>query len=145
MSRKHDPIAFPDCDYCGRPARLLSFGDEGYPYRRPYGRVWICPPCDAYVGVHENSRRFVPLGRLANKTLRAAKQFAHAHFDPLWMGKMQRDLVSKGHARKKAYAWLAQQLGIEITECHIGMFDETMCQRVVDVCKPYLNPNRKIR
>ncbi len=65
--------------------------------------------------------------RLANAELRAAKQEAHAAFDPIWKtGRL---------SRTDAYLWLARQLGIPSASAHIGMFDVAMCQRVVEVCR----------
>ncbi|MBN7137030.1 hypothetical protein A7A76_20030 [Lysobacter enzymogenes] len=116
------------CDYCGQPAELVS-GAEIYP-RRPdlaYKQIWHCAPCDAYVGCHEHSDA-VPLGRLANAQLRAAKQAAHAAFDPLWR-------EEGGMRRSEAYAWLAGALGIRKRDCHIAMFDVADCDRVVAACR----------
>ncbi len=48
---------------------------------------------------------------------------AHRAFDPLWRGGKMK--------RSSAYAWLANQLGMPRKECHIGMFDLGLCQRVV--------------
>jgi hypothetical protein len=36
--------------------------------------------------------------------------------------------------RDKAYEWLAETLEITKDECHIGMFDESMCKRVIETC-----------
>lgn len=113
------------CDYCSEPAEQVR-GSVIYPHRRDLARKWFwrCIPCGAYVGCHQGSGR--PLGRLANKQLRSAKQSAHAAFDPIWKsGRMKRG---------KAYSWLAKQLGIPKKHCHIGMFDVDMCSRVVEVC-----------
>ncbi len=125
------------CDYCGRPALLVT-GAAIY-RRRPdllHLRFWQCPPCDAYVGCHKagawtvtakgervTSDGTLPLGRLANGELRAAKQAAHAAFDPLWM--------SERMTRREAYAWLAGVLGVSVDNCHIGMFDVDGCHAVV--------------
>ncbi len=38
-------------------------------------------------------------------------------------------------ARSEAYALLAQRLGVPQHECHIGMFNEEECERVIAVCK----------
>lgn len=60
---------------------------------------------------------------------------AHAAFDPLWK--------VEGHKRGQLYGWLAKQLGIPKEKCHIGMFDEDMCGRVVEICntvKPEARP-----
>lgn len=51
---------------------------------------------------------------------------AHAAFDPKWQsGKM---------SRTEAYAWLAKELSIPKEACHMLMFDEEMCKRVLAVC-----------
>jgi hypothetical protein len=51
---------------------------------------------------------------------------AHAAFDPKWQSKKMK--------RTAAYAWLAEKLGIDGKDCHIGMMDLMMCKRVVEVC-----------
>lgn len=114
------------CDYCGKVAPLVT-GREVYPHRPDlyYKKFYQCRPCDAMVGVHEGTTN--PLGRLANKELRMAKMEAHSAFDPMWK--------SGTYKRGQLYGWLANQLGIEKKDCHIGMFDEDMCRRVVEVCK----------
>lgn len=119
-----------NCDYCGNPAHLVK-GAVIYPHRPDLKKLlfWLCEPCGAYVSCHMNSNA-VPLGRLANAELRKAKNRAHANFDPLW---------KSGHMnRKQAYKWLAEQLNIERNQCHIGMFDVDMCNRVIEVVSKYL-------
>lgn len=113
------------CPYCDQPAELVT-GQDVYPHRRDLWtkRFWACDPCDARCGCHGNTDQ--PLGRLANAELRQARMRAHAAFDPIWKrGK-------KG--RSAAYKWLADQLGIEPKDCHIGMFDVETCGRVVSIC-----------
>lgn len=121
------------CRYCEQPVPLLRAGKQGYPYQRDYGPVWICVPCQAWVGCHPGTEK--PLGRLANAELRAAKVEAHAAFDPLWQRKMTRDQCSKGQARSAGYRWLAGQLGMEVKKCHIGHMDLVQCAKVVEVCE----------
>ena len=43
-------------------------------------------------------------------------------------------------SRKEAYKWLSDMLKIPLDECHIGMFDIKMCQRVIHLCKKQDNP-----
>ena len=63
-----------------------------------------------------------PFGKLANKELRKARSAAHRAFDPLWkFGDME---------IKEAYTWLADTLGINSSDCHIGMFDVPTCEDV---------------
>lgn len=116
------------CDYCHRDAELVK-GNVIYPHRPDlFARwFWRCEPCGAWVGCHARGRGEWdgkrPLGRLANAELRRAKQAAHGAFDPLWR--------SGAMGRRDAYAWLAEQLGIAIQNCHIGKFDVDGCRAVV--------------
>jgi hypothetical protein len=115
----------PVCPYCKQHSRRTD-GREIYPNRPDLFKkiFYICAPCDAYVGCHPNSAR--PMGRLADSVLRAAKSAAHREFDKIWRsGRM---------SRTNAYAWLARQLRIPAHQCHIGMFDEDMCARVIAAC-----------
>ena len=127
------------CPYCGAPAILVP-GRVIYPGRgdRDYTRrqYWACanfPACDSYVGVHAGTT--TPLGRMANKELRTAKAAAHAVFDPLWLAKMERHGSSKQDARNAGYRWLADELGITVDKCHIGMFDLALCRRTIELCR----------
>jgi hypothetical protein len=36
--------------------------------------------------------------------------------------------------RNQAYEWLGTRLGLHPEECHISLFDEDMCQQVMDTC-----------
>lgn len=116
---------FPNCPYCGAKSIIRP---SIHVYRKEYGsNVLVCsnyPKCNAFVGCHKGTKN--PLGRLADKELREAKIAAHAHFDPIWKtGKMK---------RKKAYKWLAKRLGIHPEDCHIGFFDESQCDAVIEIC-----------
>ena len=121
-----------DCPYCNGQAKLI---DSKEIYGKSYGMVWVCEPCDAWVGTHKGSKKHRPLGRLANAQLRHWKQLAHTKFDPLWIAKMRRDKCRRNTARRLGYTWLAKQLGIEVKDCHIGMFDVDLCMRVVEICR----------
>jgi hypothetical protein len=118
------------CPYCGSTSEQVT-GKVIYPHRLDlHGKVFYqCRPCGAYVGCHPGTS--FPLGRLANAELRAAKISAHAAFDPLWRSPFPDE---KFGSRKKAYGWLAEQLGIPRNDCHIGMFDVETCHEVVKVC-----------
>lgn len=89
--------------------------------------VYLCRPCDAYVGVHKGSD--TPLGRLANAELRYWKKRAHAAFNPLWQyGRFK-------HRRNAAYAWLSEELQLSREQTHIGMFDVDLCKKVIEAVK----------
>lgn len=125
------------CDYCGEPAELVT-GAVMYPNRHDLSekQIYRCVPCKAHVGCHDGTT--TPLGRLANASLRKAKQRAHDAFDPLWRGK------AKGR-RSQMYRWLAEQLGIASDDCHIGMFDEETCDRVVQICERWSQGTKRSR
>lgn len=121
------------CPYCGDDAELVK-GDSIYPHRADLRALnfWRCAPCDAHVGCHAKNKRLgfagiEPKGRLADESLRKARMRAHEAFDPLWRhGTM---------SRTEAYQWLAGEVGIPVLDCHIGEFDEAMCERVVRLCR----------
>lgn len=118
----------PECPYCdGRS--VLASSAEVYG-GRDYGPIYLCRPCDAYVGCHPGTTK--PLGRLANAELRQWKQRAHAAFDPLWKRGSKQQRFKR---RRDAYAWLANNMGLSGDACHIGMFNVTQCKQVVDLCK----------
>jgi hypothetical protein len=120
------------CPYCTSAAALVR-GKAIYPHRPDLNSKFFyrCEPCQAWVGCHPGTK--TPLGRLANAELRAWKSKAHAAFDPVWRREMSFG-VKKHTARGAGYSWLAEQLGIEHSDCHIGMMDVAQCRRVVEIC-----------
>lgn len=131
------------CPYCWGETEYI---DSSYVYGRSYGMIYICKPCDAYVGVHRGTDR--ALGRLADRELRSAKRRAHYYFDQIaktsLINEIYSDYISGMSNRSKAYKWLAGRLGIEERLCHIGMMDVGQCEEVVEICRPYLvNRNEK--
>jgi hypothetical protein len=110
------------CPYCNSPAEYV---DSIAVYRQSYGMIYLCRPCNAYVGVHKGTDK--PLGRLADHRLRYWKKTAHAAFDPLW-----RYGPFRGN-RSAAYTWLADRMGLTPEETHIGMFDIEQCQSVCEI------------
>ena len=112
------------CPYCGSQA---AYVDSKVIYGRSYGMIYLCRPCNAYVGVHRGTDQ--PLGRLANAELRFWKRAAHSAFDPLWKyGRF------RGY-RNVAYQWLSGKMGLRVESTHIGMFDVDECKEVIRICK----------
>lgn len=120
----------PTCPYCGEPARRASAADVYGPHRSQgfADRVfWHCQPCDAYVGTHPGTE--VPLGTPAKAKLRKLRADVHAALDPLWRGSPRKRM------RADAYAYLAQALGIDAQECHVGLFDEERCNAALSALR----------
>jgi hypothetical protein len=93
----------PACDYCQARAVLRRHGDDGYPYRDDRGPLWTCAPCGAWIGTFPRSKRNLPLGRLANASLRDLKAKLHAALEPLVQAKVRRDGCNAFEARAKGY------------------------------------------
>lgn len=123
------------CHYCAQEAYLTSSTEV---YQNDYGNIYLCRPCNAYVGVHKATNK--PLGTVANAELREWRKKAHAAFDPLWQKKLairrkQRgDDYKKVYARGSGYKWLREQMGLKPSNCHIGMFDINECKQVIEIC-----------
>lgn len=125
------------CDYCENKAQLVK-GDKIYPHRPDlyYLNFYYCDNGHepAYVGCHKKNPNHghdgtTPLGRLADSILRSKKSSAHQTFDPIWKEGFM--------SRKEAYSWLAKELNISGKDCHIGLFNEEMCDKVVSICANY--------
>lgn len=130
--REVEPVR---CPYCDSVARLVK-GNEIYPHRKDlaYLNFYLCegthfrPHEKAYVGTHKGT--IIPLGRLADETLRKAKSQAHRVFDRIWR---------ENHlSRPQAYAWLSRQLGLTPAMTHIGMFTVAQCQEVERLARNYM-------
>ena len=124
------------CPYCRKNA---VFVDSAEVYHgKSHGKIWLCRDCQAWVGVHNGTDR--PLGRLANAALRKLKMQVHAAFDPIWKTGLDKRLplpngVERLGERSRAYLWLAFELGIAPAQCHIGMFNDAQCLKVIEVCE----------
>ncbi|MBK5646245.1 zinc-finger-containing protein [Acinetobacter proteolyticus] len=116
----------PICPYCESTSELVK-GSVIYPKRPDLADLdmYQCAPCSAYVGCHEGTLK--PLGRLANAELRQWKMNVHKVFDPLWR--------SGAMKRGDAYKALAEEMGIERKDCHVGMFSVDQCKQAYAICK----------
>lgn len=105
------------CPYCNKEAEYI---DSKYYYSngKSYGMMYLCRPCDAYVGTHKNSGK--PLGTMANKELRELRKKCHLLFDPLWKSGMM--------TRKQAYKYLEDNTGVK----HIAWADEDDCNVILN-------------
>ena len=114
------------CPYCGSQA-LLRPASVVHKHTVPGEEVYVCarfPACDAYVSAHRDSH--LPMGTLADMSLRIKRRQAHIALSQLW----ERGLMT----RKEAYRWLQVQLGLPESEAHIGRFSAYRCEQVIDLC-----------
>ncbi len=112
------------CPFCGKHAVWCENSEI---YGKRYGHsymCYLCKPCDAYVGCHNNTRR--PLGTMANKELREARKAAHAAFDPIWK--------SGKRSRAQAYDMLNKHFGRSV---HIGESDKETCDLIIKFVQQY--------
>ena len=125
------------CSDCGGTDVRCVSGDQIYPHRPDlYAKwFWRCV-CGAYVGCHPTTQ--VPLGTPAGPATRKAREQAHASFDALWRRKVLRG-TPRTEARNAGYVWLAEQMGLDPSNTHIGSFTKEQCEQVVELCRPYLS------
>lgn len=130
LKRILHPAPIPTvCSCCFSERVELVENSEIY-HGRSYGEwpyAYLCRCCGAYVGLHPVTD--IPLGTLADKPLRDARNGCKRPFEMIWR--------NGAMTRKEAYAWLAKGLGITAEECHFGLFDIERCQRARDLCNDY--------
>jgi hypothetical protein len=115
------------CPYCKSKTEYV---DSERVYGKSYGMIYMCVPCDAYVGVHYGTST-LSKGSVAKKRLREWRKKAHEAFDPIAFEQ------KKGWSRRKAYYWLSQQMNLPYELTHIGMFSVKKCQEVIKICHEY--------
>lgn len=137
-------VEWPYCPDCGKKAKFLNNSASLYGGKN-HGPLYVCRDCDTRVGCHKGTKK--PLGTMAGKKIRAARQRAHNAFDPIWNDKCWPKGVKAPMKRIPAYEWLAGRMEIaDIHDCHIGSFDVELCDLVVAVSKKYLeNKERRNR
>ena len=108
------------CDFCGNEAEWVENKEV---YGRNYGKsvmIWLCKPCDAYVGCHNNTMK--SLGTIANKETREWRQRAHKIYDTFWdrgfkdkywelNGKDRRAMKYMRKKRRETYEKISKDFG----------------------------------
>lgn len=127
------------CVYC---KGYCDFVDSIEIYRHTsYGMAYWCRKCNAWVGTHNGGDQ--SLGTVAKSTLRYLRHQAHLLFDPLCEAKMRAGGLKKKGAKAAGYKWLAEILGIDVVECHIGYFNIERCKIVIAECEKVNEAARK--
>lgn len=98
------------CPYCKGEAELM---DSIAVYRKSYGPIYACLPCDAYVGCHKGTEK--PLGIPAKPNLRQQRKIAHGIIDTYWRTKM--------FTRKRVYEAVKEAMDIPWEQNHVAMWD----------------------
>lgn len=128
------PLDCPDCD--GKLHLQVN------PFQRGNRWIYFCenrPACRGLMSAHPSGE---PCGVPADQATRTARNKLHEMFDPLWFPAprlyqiRERDPDAREQAarnirraaRNRAYAWLADQLGLTKDECHISHFDIERCR-----------------
>jgi len=113
------------CPYCHGMARLKP-SLEVY-QGNDFGMIYLCDnypqACDAYAGVHQGD--YLPLGQLSNTQLRSLRRSVHRLIDPLWQ--------QKAYSRNVVYGFLAEIMELPLLECHVAMFDDRSCKKVLSM------------
>ncbi|MFK8398147.1 zinc-finger-containing protein [Pseudomonas sp. BGr12] len=130
LKRVPHALPVPTVCKCGGQVTLMN---NSAIYGREYGDwpyVYACTAtgCGRYVGLHPDTD--LPLGTLADKPLRDARNRCKKPFERIWRDKLMK--------RTQAYTWLADQLQLSTDECHFGLFDVPTCERAKAVCDAYL-------
>jgi len=111
------------CPYCNGLAHL-KHSSEVY-QGNDFGLIYLCDnypeACDAYVGVHQGD--YLPLGQLSNTQLRNLRRSVHRLIDPLWQ--------ERAYSRNVVYGFLADIMDLPLLECHVAMFDDDACKKVL--------------
>ena len=108
------------CCGCAKTVNArLTDGAEIYPHRSDLASMpfWKCATCLNFVGCHHKTKnRTQPLGCIATKELKNARQHIHKLIDPIWQsGQM---------TRKEMYKRLSDELGWKYHTAKIKTIEE---------------------
>lgn len=96
---------------------------EMVPRESKYGKFLSCPcwpNCDIMGTWHSWTQQWL----VSDAATRDARKSAHDVFDSWWR--------EERIPRRRAYEMLAEGLGVPRGDCHIRLFDEDTCFRVID-------------
>lgn len=111
---------FLECVYCHGRMRCNSLGQ---PLSTPADRLtrsWRARAHDAFNLVYAKPWEIPELGHRYREVSRNKKRH-------------QRRILRT--LRRHAYAWLAERLGLDQADCHIGYMNISQCRNVITVCE----------
>lgn len=107
------------CGCSEKVTARLTDGEEIYPHRKDLYSLpfWKCDKCGNFVGCHhKTANRTMPLGCIATKEIKGARQHIHRILDPIWKsGKM---------TRKEIYQKLSDETGRRYHTANIRSVEE---------------------
>jgi ssDNA-binding Zn-finger/Zn-ribbon topoisomerase 1 len=127
-------ITAPVCPECQSPMHLRETRRFSYANGKPR-KFWGCsryPDCRVVHGAHPDGR---PLGTPTNDAGKKARIAAHEEFDAM--------IKERNWGRTGAYIWLSRKMQLPEEQCHIGLFDEKQCARVIDIVQVARKRTRK--
>ena len=118
-----DALPIPEqCDVCCSANIVHTTNDVIY--GKQYGEwpmCYFCKDCRAAVGCHSGTD--LPLGRMADRSTRTLRSRAHNEFDKIWRDGLM--------SRSRAYQWLAIELKIDESQCHISWLSKDQLKDVI--------------
>lgn len=131
--KKGKDYSWMRCPYCGG---TVSYRSAKGIYSEKYedALLLVCnnyPACDSYVKCHNGTH--IPMGQLANKTLRDKRRKAHQSFNALF----ETGIMTK----ESAYEWL-RKISLEGIG-HIGAMGEYACENVIKESEKILKQEKK--
>lgn len=117
-----------DCPYC-HSLVLKKNGREVYDENgRDFGEVNVLVCSNNLCGARTTcDEQGYPYGTLAKEPLRKARIRAHDALDKFWS--------KKHYDRRTMYKLLANYMKKELDFCHIGLFNEAECEKVIEFCQ----------
>jgi hypothetical protein len=116
------------CDVCRAPNPLFTTEMQALgTNRRKWPYVYFCTSCKAVVGCHPNLN--LPLGYMADAHTRHHRANLHELIDPFWKSGLA--------TRHEIYQWLAKELGLLDSFCHIAQLTNTELVRAIKLAEKY--------
>lgn len=136
MPEIKDALPVPEqCDVCC--SINIVYTNNDVVYGKTYGewpKCYYCNDCRSMVGCHPGTN--LPLGRMADRATRSLRRRAHDEFDRIWKDGLL--------PRTKAYQWLARELQIHESECHLSQLSKDQLKDVMTLSSNFYVNNWRV-